>query len=131
MIYAAGDSRRSSFTPLPDEKPAAGGGVMRRIAPKGAGIGSALASAFEIMFSPNRPQAREEVERQRRTSKPKASPTDPPGDLGLDDDGEVDDGEVDRLRYEPPAAGLVVQGRPGTPFSGRVVLRREPPASAS
>jgi hypothetical protein len=89
-----------------DEEPPPGGGLFRRLAPgEGSAIGGAL-GVFETIFAPGGDHARQEIQRQRHTGARNPSATDPP-----DDDASPEENRV------------AAQGRAGTPFSGRIVIR--------
>jgi hypothetical protein len=93
-----------------DEVPPPGGGVFRRLGPATGSFG-AVFTAVEGVFAPAARDAREELQRQKRIGQRDPADTDPPADH----DGEE-------------APRVVVPGRPGTPFSGSILIRHPPPA---
>lgn len=95
-----------------DETPPPGGGVFRRMGSSTAGF-SGLFGAVETVFAPAARQARDELERQRTTGARDPSDTDPP-----DPDRP---GGSDGLGG--PVRRVVVPGRQGSPFAGRITLR--------
>ena len=98
----------SSAAPLRDETVPTGGGIFRRISPATAGFAGVF-SAVEVVYAPSAHQAREELERQKIAGARNPSDTDPPDDLEA-----------------APRPRTVAPGRPGTPFSGAVVLHPQP-----
>jgi hypothetical protein len=93
-----------------DEVPPPGGGVFRRFAP---GQGSSLAAAFtalESVFAPAAKQARDEIQRRKKIGQKDPADTDPPAPDAAE-----------------PVVRVVSPGRPGTPYSGSIVLRARPP----
>jgi hypothetical protein len=89
-----------------DEVPPPGGGIFRRLAPS---QGSSMAAAFvalEGVFAPAAKQARDEIQRRKKVGAKDPADTDPPSPDAA----------------EPPVR-VISPGRPGTPYSGSVILR--------
>ena len=103
---ASGASARFSG----DVEPPEGGGIFRRMAPSGGSSLGAVFGVVEGLFAPAAAQAREELQRQKVAGARNPSDTDPPDDVDDDD-----------------APRVAAPGRPGTPFSGSILISRPEP----